>query len=508
MPDTASTVSSWFRRHPETLHLAAAAGLILLWTCVVRLPFLHIVNDDEAFFSVMGTRWLHGELPYVDSFDVKPPLLFALFAAAQAIFGVSLATIKGLEIVFTAGGAWLLYLLVKRQGSESVARWCAFLFPVYSLTLTGVCEPNSLLQLPFIIAAFLTLLTAQEKAKPGRWLLLSGLMIGLAGLIKQTAIFEAIGLAGLIVWHFRRGPYMTSLLMFGVGAALPLIVFAGYFAAVGHLPEAFDAVVVQSLTRMNLDLHETKGQYFIGVTRFIPLIVPLLPLVGCSILALTRLKVIRTRFPSHLIMVCLVWFSASVAGVIALHSMFAYYAATLIPPLLIVAGVFVLHGIDFSDRTRKIWISLYIAGFTLGPLALDRGNLTVTDNQGPNDFAVTRAAAVQLKKLGVTPRDHMLVLKRGLYAYILTGTTPSARYYHNLHLVCAFPTPDASPLTQALAQRPRFILLAEPNYVWRCETRESHSEIAAALTAGYDLKATVHGQWDTMYIYQTRSPER
>jgi hypothetical protein len=188
--------------------------------------------------------------------------------------------------------------------------------------------------------------------------------------------------------------------------------------------------------------------------------------------------------------------------------MFAYYAATLIPPLLILAGAFVLHGIDFSLRVRNLWIAGYAAALTVVPLALDRGNLTVSDNQGPNDYAASQAAAAQLKLLGITSADHMLVLKRGLYTYVLTGAMPSARYYHNLHLVCPFPTPDTSPLTQALAQRPRFIVLAEPTYVWRCETEESHREFGAALADGYDLKATVHGQWDKMYIYQTRSPER
>jgi hypothetical protein len=162
-------------RDSAHMRFVVTTALILLWTCMVRLPFLHIVNDDEAFFSVMGTRWLQGDLPYVDSYDVKPPLLFALFAIAQAIFGLSLATIKGLEIVFTAGGALLLYKLVQRHGSERVARWCAFLFPVYSLTLTGACEPNSVLQLPFIIMAFYALLNAQADAKPARRLLAADL---------------------------------------------------------------------------------------------------------------------------------------------------------------------------------------------------------------------------------------------------------------------------------------------------------------------------------------------
>jgi len=486
------------------LKLALLALILLVWTCIVRLPFLHIVNDDEAFFSVMATRWLRGELPYADSYDVKPPLLFILFGLAQMVFGASLATIKGLEIVFTTAGAFGLYHLIQHHGTQATARWAALLYPVYSLTLSGVNAPNTLLQAPFVIFAFQYLLDTTLTDKPARNLFLCGLMIGLAGMIKQTAIFEALALGGLTLWYFRAHNPAKHILLLIAGAALPVLVFAAYFTAMGHFRETFDAVVTQSLTRVNLDLPETKGKYLIGFTRFMPAIAPLSFLVGCAVMAWLRRGRLAAQMPPTLLNVAAIWFVASAAGVIAMHAMFSYYATTLIAPLLILSGAFVCHGTDLPGKFRPLALGAAAIAAAAFPLLIERNNLRISDLSGPDDFRAEQAAASQLKQLGIKDTDHLLVLKRGLFIYVLTGAQPAGRYYHNLHLMCPFPTPDVAPLSDAFAKRPKFVVMANPT-IWRaCETAQAHAAAEAALAAAYDLKAVTGGQWDRFYIYQLR----
>src|ERR1700761_1864990 len=115
---------------PQVIRSLLPFGLILLWTCAVRLPFYSNIGDDEFFFAVIAQRWLEGGLPYVAAYDVKPPGLFAIYALAQALFGESLATIKGLEILFTALGGFALYRLARRHNGPAL--WCGILYPVYS----------------------------------------------------------------------------------------------------------------------------------------------------------------------------------------------------------------------------------------------------------------------------------------------------------------------------------------------------------------------------------------
>lgn len=104
-----------------------AAGLIVLWTAAIRLPFAGNVGEDEVFYALVAQRWLAGLLPYVSSFDVKPPGLFAVFAGVQAVFGTSVGVLKGLEVGCVAVSAFGLFLLGRRRWCwrTSGKRWCA-----------------------------------------------------------------------------------------------------------------------------------------------------------------------------------------------------------------------------------------------------------------------------------------------------------------------------------------------------------------------------------------------
>ena len=55
----ATVLTGWrrlCRAYPNMLLFAA----ILAWTCVARLPFLHVLHDDEGFYSAVASRWLRG----------------------------------------------------------------------------------------------------------------------------------------------------------------------------------------------------------------------------------------------------------------------------------------------------------------------------------------------------------------------------------------------------------------------------------------------------------------
>src|SRR5687767_9878358 len=67
--------------------LLALAAVAILGLPSILYPF----HPDQAMFAYIGDRWLHGGLPYRDAWDVKPPGIFALYAAAQAVFGRGMA---------------------------------------------------------------------------------------------------------------------------------------------------------------------------------------------------------------------------------------------------------------------------------------------------------------------------------------------------------------------------------------------------------------------------------
>ncbi|HEX7670227.1 MAG TPA: hypothetical protein VF395_11615, partial [Polyangiaceae bacterium] len=80
------------REHPWDIGLSVAAVLVMLPTCWYRYGL------DQSLYHYVGTGWLRGMLPYRDSFDIKPPAIYALYALANLCFGHGQHAIRIAEI--------------------------------------------------------------------------------------------------------------------------------------------------------------------------------------------------------------------------------------------------------------------------------------------------------------------------------------------------------------------------------------------------------------------------
>jgi hypothetical protein len=504
----ASPAAAWPER---ALAAVLPFALILLWSAAVRLPFYGSANGDEFFFSVVAGEWLQGGLPYVDAFDIKPPGVFFIYAIAQGVFGVSYATIKGLEIVAVAAGAWVLFGMLRSAGLGRMAVWAAALYPVYTLAFGGTAAVNMLLQLPFVVAGFAAVVAAtNDDATLSRRLtgaFLAGLAIGSAGMIKQTAIFEATA-AFAMLGVYGRGSRLKMLALFVVGAALPALAFSAYFLAVGHFHEMFDAVIVLALQRLDpavvaaygpaLGFYLTlPGALVNSILRSLPVIF----LWGGAIFALLRLDLVRASVPARLLVIATVWLVASLASAVFGRLLCDYYLLGIVPPLLILAGAFFCHGLHMPPARRNIafGVSIAVAAVTLmgtqhrelfgrDPLLVDR--------------VLTAKTVAAFHDLGFKTGDSLLVLNRGLELFTALGARPPSPYFHTTHLISAFQTPSADPLGDALATHPRFIVLADPAIRHISELPDHMKRARDYLATHYRPAAVVHGAWDSFTIYE------
>jgi hypothetical protein len=166
----------------------------LAWTLVVRLPLLRAYGADDAGFVGIAHLWMRGVLPYADIFEVKPPGLFALVAAAETIFGPTLEALRAVSVLSDAVTATALFLLARRFGDPRIGVFAAILYPVLSLIAVGYdayCPLAALTALAFLAA--LSPLSLVSRAA------LAGLAIGAAGAVKQTAGFEALALLAILI---------------------------------------------------------------------------------------------------------------------------------------------------------------------------------------------------------------------------------------------------------------------------------------------------------------------
>ncbi len=495
-----SPLIAFCRQRPQL----CAAVLLVVWTCAVRLPFLHVVHDDEAFYSVVASRWLRGEWPYISSFDIKAPGLFALFAAVQAVFGASLGVIKGLEIAFTAAGAWGLYRLVARQVSPRAALCASGLYPVYSLILLGVSSPCQIVQAALTIWAFAFVLDAIATRR-ARDAALAGLMIGLAITVKQTAAFEALALLTILVWKMRAWRPIAA---FVALAMVPALAFAACFAAAGHLGEAYTAVVTLAGLRSQANMSQAPAAWYLdGLARlghYPALIKPLLVVTCGAALALLRRKRLNAAFSLPVVDMTLIWYAAAVAGMLVVRSPEAWYAAPLIAPSLILFAVVLCHGIAFSPRARPLWTAAFVALAVVQPLVIAAPSLVGQGYLGPPDWRGNVSAAQGLVSAGLRPDDNLLVLSRGQYVYLLTGALPKARYFNAMHLLCRFPTPDADPLAVAFATRPKFVVMSDDGLALSCAEGGQLLRIRDILAKDYVPLGTVTGAWDRFELYKLK----
>ena len=484
--------------------------VLLLWTLIVRLPFLHVIHDDEAFYSVVASRWLNGEPPYIASYDIKAPGIFAILAGFQVLFGAHLIVIKAVEMLTTLWGAFGLFRLVAHASSRRLALLVAALYPLYSLFLMGVSSPTQLIEAAFTIEAFAQIgrVEGEVYRKHLIALALAALMMGGAVMVKQTAAFTALGLFGWVAWHSWRQRDFKSLALFCVMGAVPTIAFGLYFAAIGHFRDAFDTVVLTALDRSQVDMSEKPDTLHLGfllrLWHFPAFYKPMLVITVGALLAVMRLPRLKTALSSSFIHLIIIWYMTAVAGILVNQSLVIWYGFTLVPPTLILFCAVLYHGIGFKAQWRVIGIGLYLLAAVIQPFVVEGYTLFNPGPFGPPDYRGNVRAAESLKANGLKPGDNLLVTGRGHYVYLMAGALPKAKYFNAMHLMCTFPTPDKDPLAVAFSTQPDFLVVSDRGFFMGCRLPEREAAITDELARHYRAVSRVSGDWDNFTIYRRK----
>lgn len=119
----------------------------------------------------------------------------------SALFGPTLFAIKLLAMAGVALAAFGLHLIARRHISPGVALWAPAIFVATSLFERGVDAPTLWVQAPFIVFAVLLVLPVGGRPAGLGAVVTAGLLIGTAGMIKQTALLEGMFVLGLVLWR-------------------------------------------------------------------------------------------------------------------------------------------------------------------------------------------------------------------------------------------------------------------------------------------------------------------
>ena len=89
----AHTIVQAFRPHIASIVVLLTFALLILATQLGSLVE-EVIDWDESTFILMAADVLRGNLPYLNLFDNKPPVMFFALAGALAAFGESLVTVR------------------------------------------------------------------------------------------------------------------------------------------------------------------------------------------------------------------------------------------------------------------------------------------------------------------------------------------------------------------------------------------------------------------------------
>jgi branched-subunit amino acid transport protein AzlD len=205
-------------------------ALALLGLCIALRAVSLVrpcLSDDEAIYATVAREMLTGHELYRDVVDHKPPGIYLVYAATQAIGGPigGMVVLHALLIGVVFATALLLARIVRLHWPGTDPRApaaAALLWIVYTTTLVDVdalaanCELFMMLPLVGAVAVFL-----DARRRLGDHAL-AGVLIGIACLFKyqagiQGALFAATILVG--AGHGGLGRRLVAILALGVGFA-------------------------------------------------------------------------------------------------------------------------------------------------------------------------------------------------------------------------------------------------------------------------------------------------
>tara|TARA_R110002033_G_scaffold58464_4_gene108035 strand:- start:23897 stop:25384 length:1488 start_codon:yes stop_codon:yes gene_type:complete len=207
--------------------------LIFLVSFFIRLPFFFrdYIDRDESTFIIMGQSWAEGHLPFIELWDLKPPINFLFFAGIIYLFGKSMIAIRFFGVLIVAITAFFTYKIAIKVSTLKIAFWSA-IFCVFFQSLFGSMQGvmSEHISMVFFMPALYLLI----KYNKWYWVALAGILMGLTCMVKLNMAYPIafIGLYQLYNYYkngaLRKGIYNSLFYGFGILLVIFLTILPYY----------------------------------------------------------------------------------------------------------------------------------------------------------------------------------------------------------------------------------------------------------------------------------------
>ncbi len=183
-------------------------------------------SRDSGVFLYVGWRVLHGDVPYRDVWDHKPPLIYFIDALGLTLTPHSLWGVWLLQGIFIFFTFFVLYKLLAGEFGTPAALGGTIAFATGLLTILARGNVTEEYPLLFQVLCFMLFVRAYRQDFPVRTSFWMGILGALAFLFKQTTIGVWIAFAIILIavriFIFQRRSPLLDLLAHVTGWLIPI----------------------------------------------------------------------------------------------------------------------------------------------------------------------------------------------------------------------------------------------------------------------------------------------
>jgi 4-amino-4-deoxy-L-arabinose transferase-like glycosyltransferase len=177
-----------------------------VWFRIRTLPLA--LERDEGEYAYAGQLMLQGVPPYSLAYNMKMPGIYAAYAVILAVFGQTQSGIHLAVLFINLATVVLIFFLAKRFFGSLGGVSAAVLFAAASVSgkIVATANAENFVLLPAI--AGVLLLFKFQDSKKYLYLIIAGILLGIAFLMKQHALgFILFGLFLLFWQSIRQKPF-------------------------------------------------------------------------------------------------------------------------------------------------------------------------------------------------------------------------------------------------------------------------------------------------------------
>jgi 4-amino-4-deoxy-L-arabinose transferase-like glycosyltransferase len=271
--------------------------LILLLTTFIRFRLLDVpLERDEGEYAYAGQLLLQGIPPYQLAWNMKLPGTYFAYALGMALFGQTTAGIHATLIVANCLTTVFIFLLARKLFGIAAGLAACATFGILSASpaVMGLAAHANHFVILFAVPATLLLWKAEESKQTGT-LFWSGLLYGLAFLMKQQGICFCLFAVAVVFWNALENKTLLSagfvgrILLLGGAMLLPFVLTCLYLWQAGVFAKfwfwtftyagkyATEVSLHEGVAKLSIYVHK-KWIVYIAYIAFIALSLPFMAL--------------------------------------------------------------------------------------------------------------------------------------------------------------------------------------------------------------------------------------